>query len=109
MRAKHADRLAGLDQQRFVALESSQFIDDGVEGLPVARRSAGAAIDDEIVGPFSDLGIEIVHQHPQRSFLRPSLARELSAPWRANGTNANCHHMKCRVAGTVVGDRKIRP
>ena len=43
----------------------------------------GAAVDDEIVGPLGDVGIEIVHQHPQRGFLRPSLARQRRAARRA--------------------------
>ena len=50
--------------------------DDAVEGLPRARRLAGAAVDDEIVGSLGHLGIEVVHQHAQRGFLRPALARQ---------------------------------
>ena len=41
-----------------------------------ARRLPGAAVDDQVVGPLGDLGIEVVHQHAQRGFLRPALARE---------------------------------
>ena len=45
---------------------------------------AGAAVDDQILGTLGDLGIEIVHQHPQRGFLRPALAGERRAARRAN-------------------------
>ena len=59
--------------------------DDGVEALPVARRLADAAVDDELLRPLRDLGIEVVHQHPQRGFLLPSAAGELGAARRADG------------------------
>ena len=53
--------------------------DDGVERLPGARRLAGAAVDDEVVGIFGDLGIEVVHQHAQGRFLDPALAGAFGA------------------------------
>ena len=48
MGAEHADRLAGLHQQRLVVFELAQRGDDAVEALPVARRAADAAIDHEL-------------------------------------------------------------
>ena len=48
MGAEHADRLAGLHQQRLVGFELAQRRDDAVEALPVARRTADAAIDHEL-------------------------------------------------------------
>ena len=51
VRAENADRLAGLDEQRLVLAERAQRSDDRVEGFPVARRAADAAIDDELFGP----------------------------------------------------------
>ena len=48
VRAEHADRLAALHEQRLVVLEPAQRGDDGVEGLPRARRAPGAAVDDEV-------------------------------------------------------------
>ena len=84
MRPEDADRLARLDEQRLVVRRATRSDrDDGVERLPDARRLAGAAVDDQIVGPLGDLGIEIVHQHPQRGFLWPSLARQRRAARRA--------------------------
>ena len=46
--AEDADRLARLDEQRLVVLEPAQRRDDAVEALPVARRPADAAVDDEL-------------------------------------------------------------
>src|ERR1051326_6863160 len=58
--------------------------DDGVEALPVARRFADAAVDDELLRPLRDFGVEIVHQHAQRGLLLPSLAGELRAARRVD-------------------------
>ena len=65
--------------------------DDRVERRPVARRLARSAVDDEIVGPLGDLGIEIVHQHPQRGFLRPAFAGQRGASWRSDGAGGSGH------------------
>ena len=43
-----------------------------------------AAVHDQIVGPLGDVRIEIVHQHPQRGFLRPALAGQRGAARGAN-------------------------
>ena len=92
VRPEDADGFARLDDQRFVAVERAQRRDDGVEGFPAARGTAGAAVDDEIVGPLGHFRIEIVHQHPERGFLRPPLALEGGAAPRANdpGTGSHC-------------------
>ena len=63
VRAEHADRLAGLNQQRFVGVERAQRLDDAIEAFPVARGAADAAVHDQLVGILRDLGVEIVHQH----------------------------------------------
>jgi hypothetical protein len=60
-------------------LERAERADDGVERVPAARGLAGAAVDDEIVGALGHLGIEVVHQHPQRGLLGPALARQRRA------------------------------
>src|SRR3546814_8711200 len=70
VRAEDADRLARLDEQRLVALEPLQRLDDPVETLPVARGAADPAIDDEFVRVLRSLGIAIVHQHPDRTSTR---------------------------------------
>ncbi len=92
MRPDDPDRLARLDEQRLVVLESAELADDGVEGLPRARGAAGAAVDDEVVGVLGDLRIEVVHEHPEGRFLRPAAAGELAPPWRADGAGADGAH-----------------
>ena len=91
MRAEDRDRLAGLHDERLVVLEAAQRGDDGVERRPAARRASRAAVDDEVVGPLGHLGIEVVHQHPQRGFLRPSLAGERRAARRADVAAEDVH------------------
>src|SRR5689334_1329821 len=76
MGAKHADRLAALNQQRFVRTEALELAHDCIEAIPVARRFSSSTIHDEILRSFSDVGIEVVHQHPQRRFLLPAFARD---------------------------------
>jgi hypothetical protein len=78
--AEHADRLARLHQQGLVVAQPAELGDDGVEGLPAARRATGAAVDDQVLGILGHIWVEVVHEHPQRGFLLPSLAREHSAP-----------------------------
>ena len=84
VRAHHADRLARLHEQRLVALERAQRPHDRVERVPRARRAPGPAVDDELVGVLGDVGVEVVHQHPQDGLLRPALAGELDAARRAD-------------------------
>ena len=79
-----AHGLAALHEQRLVVLEAAQGGDDGVEARPVARRLAGAAVDDELLRRLGDLGVEIVHEHAQGGFLLPALAADLRA---AGGTD----------------------
>jgi hypothetical protein len=80
---------AGLDQQCLIAAERSQRADDGVKRRPRPRGLARAAIDDQILRPLGDLGIQVVHQHPQRRFLLPTAARDDASAWRADHAFAN--------------------
>ena len=66
-----------------IVLQPSQRRDDAVEALPVARGPADAAIDHQLVRPLGDVGVEIVHQHPQRRFGQPALGASASCRWRA--------------------------
>ena len=84
MGAEDPDGLARLDQERFVVLERAEARDDAVEGLPVARRAADAAIDDEILRALGHLGVEVVHQHPHRRLALPGPATERGAPRRGD-------------------------
>jgi hypothetical protein len=91
MRAENADGLAGLHEQRFVVLERLQRPDDRVKRRPAAGGAAGAAVDNQIVRPLGDLGIQVVHQHAQRGFLRPSLARQRRASRCSDGSRGQRH------------------
>ena len=84
MRAEHADRLAGLHQQRLILLQPAQRLDDAVEAFPVARGAADAAIDHQLLRPLRDHRVEIVHQHPQRRFGQPGFGGEFRAVRRAD-------------------------
>ena len=84
MGAENADRLAGLDEQRLIALEAAQGRDDAVERRPVARRPPDAAINNKLARPLGDVGIEIVHEHPERRFGQPALGAELGSVGRAD-------------------------
>ena len=84
VRAKHTDRFAGLDQQSFVVLKRLQGGYDGVEILPRARRPADAAVDDEFVRVLGDIGVKVVHQHPQRGLGQPAFGVECGTARRAH-------------------------
>ena len=80
-------------------------VDDRVERRPAARGAAGAAVDDQIVGALGDLGIEVVHQHPQGGFLRPSFAGERGAARRADVAAERC---SCRMTTDLRDRRRSR-
>src|SRR5262249_27261533 len=83
---EHADRLARLHEHRLVVAEAFERGHDGVVALPVARRLADAAVDDELLGALGHFRIEIVHEHPQRRFLLPSAGGDRGAARRADHT-----------------------
>ena len=49
---------------------------------PVAGRLAGAAVDDQVVGPLGHLGVEVVLQHPQRRLGLPAAGGQRGAARR---------------------------
>ena len=79
---------ARLHQHRLVRLERGQRADHRVERLPVPGRATGAAVDDEVVGPLGDLGVEVVHQHAQRCLSTPVLGGQFRAARCADGAGA---------------------
>ena len=93
VRLPNRDGLAALNDQRLVVLQPAQGADDRVEGLPGTRGAPVTAVNDEVVRTFGDLRIEVVHQHPQRGFLRPADAGKLRSARRPNGarTGHNAH------------------
>lgn len=91
----HADRAAGLDQHGLVLLERPQGADHGVERAPVTGRLAGAAVDDQLGRVLGHLGVEVVHEHPQRGLLLPALggqARPACGTHLARTTRLLLHH-----------------
>ena len=58
---ENAHRLAGLDQQGFVAFQVLQRLHDSVIAFPVARCATNTAIDHQLVRVFGDIGIEVIH------------------------------------------------
>src|SRR5690606_4382391 len=89
---QHADRLARLHQQRLVVAERGERTDDGVETAPVAGGAPGAAVDDEVVGAFGDLRVEVVHQHPQRGLGLPATRGELGTAWGPDDSGGGLGH-----------------
>ena len=83
-----AYRLARLHEQGLVLLEVGEGADDGVEARPVARRLAGAAVDDELVGMLGDIGVEVVLQHAQGGLGLPVLGGERGADGGAHGAGS---------------------
>ena len=81
----HADRLAGLHEHRLVVGQRGEGAHEGVVGLPVAGRLAGAAVDHEVLGSLGVLGVEVVHQHPQRRLGLPRPRGQVGAVRGADG------------------------
>ncbi len=73
-RREDRDGLSGLDQERLVVAQRLERGDDGVKGRPRAGGSTAPAVDDEVVRALRDVGIEVVHEHPQGRLLRPAAA-----------------------------------
>ena len=102
VRPEHADRLAGLDEQRLVGVQSGQFTGDRVEAGPVARRLAGAAVDDQVLWALGDVRVEVVVEHPQRRFGLPVLGGELGT---ARGADRAGHQTSRLAAARTAPDR----
>src|SRR5437763_9449823 len=77
-------RFPRLDEKRFIILQFAQRSDNRVEGFPASRSAARSAINNKAFGIFGDVGIEIVHKHPQGRFLVPAFAGSLIAAWRVD-------------------------
>jgi len=78
VRAKYADGLARLNQQRLVVFEALQRAHYLIERAPIARRPSRPAVDDQLVRLLCHFRVKVVHQHAERCFLMPSLATDLA-------------------------------
>ena len=94
VRAEHAHRPARLHQQRLVGVHLPQRGDDAVEVAPGARGAPRAAVHDQVLGILGHLGIEVVHQHPQRRLGEPALAAQLGAAGRHDGVAGRGGHAR---------------
>ena len=56
-----------------------------MEAVPVAGGFASAAVDDQVLGLFGYIGIEIIEEHPERGFLWPAFAGKFETAWSAKG------------------------
>ena len=84
MRPEDGDRLPTLHEQRLVMLEGAQRRDDRVEGRPATRRLPRPAVHHQLVRTLGHIRVEVVHQHAERRFLLPALARDRAAARRAH-------------------------
>ena len=84
VRPQHADRLPALHKQGLVLAERQQRADDRAQGIVVSGGLPGAAVDDELLGPLGDLGVEVVQEHPERRLRRPRPRVQLGTARRAN-------------------------
>ena len=82
--AESADRFAGLHAQRLISLKRPESRDDAVIAFPIARGAADAAINHKLLRLLGDLGVEVVHQHPQRCLGQPDFCGKV---WAARGTD----------------------
>jgi hypothetical protein len=88
MGTKDGDRLARLDEERFVTFECAKRLHDGVKAIPIASRFPGAAVDDQILRFLGDFGVEIIQEHAESRLLLPTLAGKFAAARCAKGTTA---------------------
>jgi hypothetical protein len=85
MRAEHADRLARLDQQRFVFVQVLQRRENLIVAIPVTRSTANPAIHDQRMRMLGHFRVQIVLDHPVRGFRDPGLAGLFRAARCADG------------------------
>ena len=88
VRFEDRDGLTALNDQRLVGSQPPQRPYDRIEGFPRTRGAAVSAVHDQIVRAFGNLGIEVVHQHAQRGFLRPPKTAKLGSARRSNGARS---------------------
>ena len=73
--------------------------------LPVARRLARAAVDDQLAGLLGDVGVEVVLEHPERGFLGPAAAAQLVSP---RGADRSGRRQDAGAHGAIIWVRPGR-
>ena len=79
---KHTHRLAGLHQQGLVGLELAQRLDNQVKVLPGAGRPTNASIHHQALGVLGHIWVQVVHQHAQGRFGKPTFGGDLRSGGR---------------------------
>ncbi len=74
VRLEDAHRLARLDQEGLVGPEPFEGLYDLVIAFPIPHGSPGPPVDHQLGGVFSDLGVEVVHQHAHGRLGEPGSA-----------------------------------
>ena len=77
-----SDGLTRLNHQRLIRLQVLEAGDDCVEILPCSRSATDAAIDHQFMRVLGYVGMQIVHQHPERRFCQPALGIQFRASRR---------------------------
>ncbi|OPZ61604.1 MAG: hypothetical protein BWY86_00719 [Candidatus Aminicenantes bacterium ADurb.Bin508] len=76
MGLKDSHRFAGLDKEGFIVLQLPQRFDDLMVRLPVSGGLSCSSVDNQLLRLFRDLGIKVVHEHPQGRLGEPATATE---------------------------------
>ena len=98
MRAKNANRFARLNQQGFIGRQCLERLKNRLEAIPVAGRLADTPIDHKRLRIFSDLGIQIVLDHPPGALNQPVAAVQCAATGRSNRSGLSRHDLH----GTLI-------
>src|SRR5437762_2214760 len=79
-----ADRLSRLNEKSFVVFELAQRSNKCIESFPASDGATRSTVNNQLIGIFCDVRIEIVHQHPHGGFLMPPFACALTAARRVD-------------------------
>jgi hypothetical protein len=108
MSRQDAHGLAALHQQCLFGSQCFQRIQDGIEALPISRRLAQAAIDNQVLRTLGDFGVEVVLNHAVSGFDLPIFARQLCATRSADDAGcAGWSRNRCGHNGILSGIVRI--
>ncbi len=71
MRLKNPNRFPRLHKQGLVCIQIFQLLYDLVKIRPCPRCPANTAIHHQLMRIFGHIGVQIIHQHPQRRLAEP--------------------------------------
>ena len=92
---------------------SRRLRQERVVRLPVAGGLAGAAVHHEVLGALGDLGVEVVHQHPQRGLGLPATSPTARCRAARGWGDGGCRRRVMRALRSLLrrrtGRRPRRP